>query len=431
MNKRTVAIIALLVLLIGAGIMALFKPKQVNSAKWNKSYSLYSDQPYGLSVFKGLLEHKYSPEAVNICDGLCPLPEGDARGFSYIYVGSYFYRAQSYIDKLVDFTNRGGRVLIISEHFHLEMDSIPINSELKSHETDEVILRSANDNEFTFKHIMFELDSTIDKSYYAPYKLDTIDAVSIDTLLTIEDSIAVFSTIHSERGHFTIHSLPAMFSNVSMKYGDGLRHFNYSINYSDQQHGEYASDTLLLDSQYNQKVRSSKQKRRSSSNDDSVLLDSDENNVPGEYSAAFNPIQFIFANPSLKWSYLIILIGGLTYIYFTGKRRQQAIPTLEVNKNTSVEFVDTLSDLFRSQNNPSRLVDHIEENLKQFIKRKYFIDSNSADYYKRVSQKSKIDEEEISTLFKRIEAAKNNMRFREEQLVNLNQTIEEFYKKCQ
>ena len=128
---------------------------------------------------------------------------------------------------------------------------------------------------------------------------------------------------------------------------------------------------------------------------------------------------------------MIILIGGLTYIYFTGKRRQQAIPTLEVNKNTSVEFVDTLSDLFRSQNNPSRLVDHIEENLKQFIKRKYFIDSNSADYYKRVSQKSKIDEEEISTLFKRIEAAKNNMRFREEQLVNLNQTIEEFYKKCQ
>ena len=140
-------------------------------------------------------------------------------------------RDRSYIDKLVDFTNRGGRVLIISEHFHLEMDSIPINSELKSHETDEVILRSANDNEFTFKHIMFELDSTIDKSYYAPYKLDTIDAVSIDTLLTIEDSIAVFSTIHSELGHFTIHSLPAMFSNVSMKYGDGLRHFNYSINY--------------------------------------------------------------------------------------------------------------------------------------------------------------------------------------------------------
>ena len=154
--------------------MALFKPKQVNSSKWNKSYSLYSDQPYGLSVFKGLIEHKYSPAAVNICDGLCPLPEGDARGFSYIYVGSYFYRAQSYIDKLVDFTNRGGRVLIISEHFHLEMDSIPINSELKSHETDEVILRSANNDEFTFKHIMFELDSTIDKSYYSPYNLSLI-----------------------------------------------------------------------------------------------------------------------------------------------------------------------------------------------------------------------------------------------------------------
>ena len=183
------------------------------------------------------------------------------------------------------------------------------------------------------------------------------------------------------------------------------------------------SETLLLDTEDN--------KFKASTDKESILLDTEDNIISGNGESAFNPIQIIFTNPAFKWAYLLILIGSVSYIYFKGKRRQQAIPTLATNENTSLEFVDTLSDLFRSQNTPSRLVEHMEENVEQFINRKYFININSVDYIKRISQKSKIDEVEISTLFKRIKAAKNNVRFREEQLINLNQTIEEFYKKCQ
>ncbi len=432
MNKGTVAIIAIVVMLFCAGTLYLFKPTQVNSAQWQKSYSLYSNQPYGLSIFKDLLEHQYSTEAINICDGLCPLPQGDATGYSYIYVGSFFYRAQAFIDELIDFNRRGGQVVFISEDYHLEIDSVTMYAELKSHEADEATLSSQDQGEFTFRHVMYDLDSTIEKNYFAPNELDTIDAVTIDTLLTIQDTIAVFSSIQTAQVQFSFHTLPAMFANVTMKYGDGLRHFNYFVDrIAAQQIIEYSSDTLLLGGHNNERDRSPKLKKRASSDGGFILLDSPENNVPDEYSAAFNPIQFIFANPSLKWSYLIILIGAVSYIYFKGKRRQQAIPTLAANENTSLEFVDTISDLFRSQNNPSQLVNHMEENLKQFIKRKYFINSNENNYAKRITQKTKIDEEEIKTLFKRLEAAKNNVRFREEQLINLNQTIEEFYKKCQ
>lgn len=427
MSRKTVIIILTITLIIIGLVFTIFKPKKINSAKWAKTYSLSSDQPYGLSVFKELLNHQYSPEAIKICDGLCELPEGDAHGYSYLYIGDNFFRPQNYLNKLIDFSKRGGRVLIVSELMYLNIDTVTIDTEYKYVNSDGVTLQSSDGLDFSYKHVIFGLDSTSDKSFYSIAPLNSFPTIAIDTIISIQDTMSIFNIVNMDSAQLLLHTLPDMFANVTMKYGDGLRHYNYVMNYKPQSTYDNSmkekSETLLLDTEDN--------KFKASTDKESILLDTEDNIISGNGESAFNPIQIIFTNPAFKWAYLLILVGSVSYIYFKGKRRQQAIPTLATNENTSLEFVDTLSDLFRSQNTPSRLVEHMEENVEQFINRKYFININSVDYIKRISQKSKIDEVEISTLFKRIKAAKNNVRFREEQLINLNQTIEEFYKKCQ
>ena len=417
-------------------IAVLFKPEQVSDSDWDKSFSISSDEPYGLSIFKGLLDHSYDEGTVVVCEGYCDLPDGDASGYGYLYIGLDYWADSSYFAELVDFSSRGGQVLLIADYMYARGEHYTLETGWAIDSIREAALMSDSEI-FRFEHTMKQLDSTEYISVYAPDIIDSLKQLKVDTILSIQDSVPVYTSVSHGADVIYLHTLVEMFSNVSLKYGDGLDHYNYVMNYIghiDQRSlsEPYASaqqtrDTLLLQNDHGIYLS----KRASMSKVDTLLFDSVDNYKSDDSYSGFNPIAFIFSNQALKWSYFLILLGAISYIYFRGKRRQAAIPTLAQNENTSLEFVETLSHLFRLQNKPSYLSDHMEDNIKQYIKRKYYIDSNTHNYIEKVSRKSKVTEEEISLLFKRISAAKNNPRFREEQLVNLNKAIEEFYNKCQ
>ena len=60
-------------------------------------------------------------------------------------------------------------------------------------------------------------------------------------------------------------------------------------------------------------------------------------------------LRFLFTTPSLTWAYYLTLAGLGLFMIFESKRRQRVIPVIEPVKNKSLEFVETVGQLYYQQ----------------------------------------------------------------------------------
>ncbi len=57
-------------------------------------------------------------------------------------------------------------------------------------------------------------------------------------------------------------------------------------------------------------------------------------------------MRFILGNPALKYAWWLLLAGLLLFIFFNAKRKQRIVPIIEPLKNTSVDFVKSIGNLY-------------------------------------------------------------------------------------
>ncbi len=57
-------------------------------------------------------------------------------------------------------------------------------------------------------------------------------------------------------------------------------------------------------------------------------------------------LRFILSNPALKYAWWIFLGGLVLFIFFNAKRKQRIVPIVEPLKNTSVDFVKSIGNLY-------------------------------------------------------------------------------------
>lgn len=57
-------------------------------------------------------------------------------------------------------------------------------------------------------------------------------------------------------------------------------------------------------------------------------------------------MRFILANPALKYAWWVFLGGLVLFIFFNAKRKQRVVPVIEPLKNTSVDFVKSIGNLY-------------------------------------------------------------------------------------
>ncbi|NOS93626.1 MAG: hypothetical protein HOP30_17035 [Cyclobacteriaceae bacterium] len=58
------------------------------------------------------------------------------------------------------------------------------------------------------------------------------------------------------------------------------------------------------------------------------------------------PLRFILKTDALRWAYYLTIIGLLFFIVFEGKRKQRIIPIVSPLANTTMEFVQTIGNLY-------------------------------------------------------------------------------------
>ncbi len=143
------------------------------------------------------------------------------------------------------------------------------------------------------------------------------------------------------------------------------------------------------------------------------------------------PIRYILSQPSLKWAYFTLIISLIFFVIFRGKRDQRVIPIIKPLSNTTLEFVETVGNLYFRQSNHKNIADKKITYFLDFIRIKYSLKTLhlNDELLKQLSEKSAIEVIEIRRIFKLINLVSVSTSIKKETLLELNNQIENFYTK--
>lgn len=68
--------------------------------------------------------------------------------------------------------------------------------------------------------------------------------------------------------------------------------------------------------------------------------------VETDMPLSMSPMRFILNNPPLRYAWYLLLLGLLIFVLFNAKRKQRIVPVIEPLKNTSLDFIRSIGNLY-------------------------------------------------------------------------------------
>ncbi len=392
-NNRNILIIVLAVLVI---LLLLFvlEWRDVPIVKnWDETYNYELTDPYGSSALKEALSLSFGEDNISLFRDIDSLHQ--YTNSLYINIGYNIYLSENKSSQLREFMDNGNDVLFISqfvesEDYDLSDDSYVFNSIIDS--TTQVIFTESDSSSYTFTYRGRSTSTLQSKS--TPLFEDEILEDSSYHALAIVDSLIIYYRKDVGLGSIHRYSQPYHFCNLASLQSDFKPFYNEVF-------GQYDVEQIILD------------RPQLADRIESDLQDS--------------PLKYILAQASLRWAYYLTLFTALLYILFKGKRKQKIIPIRNKPTNTSLEYVDTLSQLFLSQKQNSKLIEHMEDQFYHKVLKKYFIDKNNLQFNQLLHRKSKVELKEIEKITNSFSQATNGYSFSDDQLHRLYNNLNHFY----
>ena len=140
-------------------------------------------------------------------------------------------------------------------------------------------------------------------------------------------------------------------------------------------------------------------------------------------------LSVIFRYPALRWAWLLFIYGLLLYILFNAKRRQRIIPVRKPLRNTTVEFVQTIGNLYYQEGSTNNMMNKKIIYFLDKIRRHYYLETTNIDdvFVERLHSKSGKDRELINEIVRRIRDFRKLGTSIPSDLIELNDLMEEFW----
>ena len=140
------------------------------------------------------------------------------------------------------------------------------------------------------------------------------------------------------------------------------------------------------------------------------------------------PLRFLLRQESLRWAYYLTIVTLLVYMLFEMKRRQRIIPVIQPLTNTSLEFVNTIGNLYYQNKEHKSIAEKKILFFLEQVRTRYFISTSKIDnaFIETVSKKAGRSTEEVSQLFRAIDVIRSSASISANQLLDLNRRIEKF-----
>jgi len=393
-SNITYVIEAMIMLLIIVFCLS-YKIEKKPDIKWDEKLTYNSEATGGLALFTNLIKSKYGSDNCSFerSDSLEILAEKE--NSLLIHFSKNLPITGKRISNLLEFIENGNDAILFIEDGYLGHQEFPtIDSSLNYYYQDSIIVNWEDDLNFSFKNVnldLYELSKT--NFYYIPDSLSSYIKYSYKDLATNEQGKAIFRSIDFDSSTLFVHTIPKLYTNIASEQDFYLQNLNNTF--------KDISRTNVIFHTFN--------------------LDSDETKE--------SPLQFILSQRSLRTGYYLLLFTTLLYILFGSKRKQRIIPVVKPKVNTSKEYVSIASALFEAQNQNRKLAPHMENIFNNKMKKKYFLNSNAKDYNIQLQRKSRVSQAIIDRILNKFRLA-NSKQFTNEELINLYQEIDNFYKIC-
>jgi hypothetical protein len=394
----------------------IFDGQGEKTYQWRENYKTTSDQPYGTMFIKQLLE-SYRPGEKFVFNDKKPLHQlldsaASLGSADYIFIGQSLYLDNADIKALLNFIHSGNDAFVASIDLpYFLMDSIYAN------ECDRPIFYQQREEKsvtMNFYHNRLKKE----KGYPYAFRSGTLERPYywnvINPAIFCDSTKSVIALGYQQPDHVNFAKLP---------YGDGnlyvhtnpLVFTNYFI--AKQKQAEYAAAAL------------------SHLRGKSIIWDEfSKSQISSENAPNISPLSYILQHPSLKYAWWMMLASAILYTLFTAKRKQRTIPVLEEKVNTSLEFVKMISALHFQNANHLDIARKKMKYFLYFIRAKYgmYTQNFTEEHFKRLAEKSKIDLQEIKSIFNEFQIIERNPYNTPsaERLLNLYNAIDHFYKNC-
>lgn len=230
----------------------------------------------------------------------------------------------------------------------------------------------------------------------------------------MNDSLSNFARAPYGKGHFYLHTTPIAFSNLALQEEKSLAYVEKVISHLDGKNVYY--DTY---SRVSEGVSRRRNERENWMNNNRTF------NTESELS-------YILSQPALRWAWYISLALTLFYLVFRAKRQQRIIPVTEENRNTSLEFVGTIGQLYFQQENHQKLAAQKFKLWQGFIRDKYRITTREfdAEFEKKLSAKSDVSQADIHAILTQYNLIQGATGIHSHTLIEFHETMERFYRTC-
>ena len=416
-------IIIILVLFVGLILIETNKKKTVD---WTPSFINTDKNPYGTYIAFDLLKNVFPNRDIYvsrlpISNELGYIVEEDERSSymhdketidlditsseSYLFINNNFGirvppifeddKSQSFgIDKLdiknlLSFVEKGNNTFISAERMsHLLLDTLGLKIETGWDYPDTVFVF----NELKTMEYAFNSMNGI-MNYFE--KKDSANT-NIKVLAESKKSHKpVFIKVKHGKGYFYLNTLPVAFSNIEL-----LKVEKYEFAFTCLSYLPKTNDIIWDEYQKQGRI--------------------------GEYSM----FRVIWNHPAMLWAYYIILVTALLFMLFRSKRTQRIIPVITPPGNTSLEFLDTISNLYYCKEAYESIVEKRHNYFLDLIRSRYYLRTEIIDseFIKALNLKSGVKAELLEAIFD-LHQKINTLPVSSGMLLEYNSKLEEFYRK--
>lgn len=406
MKKRLLFSIALLFIIL----LFFFSQNESPKINWNETYYAEGSNPLDTQIFHDQLNSIFKINSVTkIRSNFYEFHQKEHHIIQkhnqlYISIDDDFQIDESSEKKLLEFVGQGNIAFVSAHQFSnslLKNLNVSHTQQLINNSTNSYITQIVKDRKFQFKPKQTNLYT------YFKNTTDVIELGKINFNYTNNNSkdftATNFIVVKYKNGLFYLHTLPDIFTNYHLKYlksdqiiSEILSRIPKKINQNDVSYTQH----ILI----NYKTKS----------DDELIND---------------PLRFIKKNKELNAAWNLIIAGGILFILINIKRKQQITPTIKPLKNTSVEFIKTISSLYQDTNNHKDIIQHKIHYFLHEVNVKYNLKTDTLDenFIKKLSIKSNSEENNIRELINTINQLKNISFGSIELLIQLNDLIEKFH----
>ncbi|TYB77112.1 DUF4350 domain-containing protein [Bizionia myxarmorum] len=376
-------------------IAEVAKPKALN---WRNSYSAADKIPLGCYVLFNDLKTFTSNPLENSDKSLYETLNNnpDIQNTSLILINDYISVEDEGSDALLKFVENGNTVFISTGSMYGKLaDTLNI----KIDQNYDGLFKLATKSVFVNKNLKNNeriFDDVIENTFFI--SIDTTKASVLGYMSDENHSkkeINFIKTPFGENGGtFYIHTNPFAFTNYHLL--------------NDKE--DYAASVLSYLPENN-----------------SILWD---NYYKSGRKVIKSPLRFILTNSALKWSFYISLISLIIFVIFKGKRTQRIIPVVEPLKNSTVEFTQTIGDLYYQHGDYTNIIEKKITYFLEFIRASYYLETNefSERFIQKLAVKSSNTVQETKSLIDLITFLKSKNNHTENELTALNRQIEHFTK---